>query len=357
MLRFDILAECGSARAGILHTAHGPLETPAFLPVGTQATVKGLTSEDLESAGVQGILVNAYHLWLQPGDDVVRRAGGLHQFMAWNHTIVTDSGGFQVMSLADLVQIEEEGVRLRSHQGGSERLLSPEGAVAIQRALGSDIAMVLDICAPLPSPPDDLVAAAQRTLRWAERAVAARETRDGALFGIVQGGVDLDLRGWCAGELAALPFDGYGIGGLSVGEGRSATWPALEASIAALPVQRPRYLMGVGAPADLAAGISRGVDFFDSVLPTRLGRHGTALTSEGRRNLRARALATETGPLDPNCDCAACTRFSAAYLHYLFRAGNDLGRRLASLHNIRFLTRLVADARRAIVEGRFEGAG
>lgn len=347
------MAECGAARAGVLRTLHGPLETPAFLPVGTQASVKGLTPADLEGARAQGILSNAFHLWLQPGEDLIRRAGGLHQFMRWNRPIVTDSGGFQIMSLADLVQIEEEGIRLTPHRGGEQRFLTPESVVTIQAAMGSDIAMVLDVCTPLPSPAEDVAEATKRTVRWAERQAACHEAQSGALFAIVQGGVDLDLRRWCGRELGSMLFDGYGIGGLSVGEGRDATWPALEASIEPLPPDRPRYLMGVGDPSDLIEGIRRGVDFFDSVLPTRLGRHGTVLVASGRRSLRSGSLAAEPGPIEPGCDCVACTRFSAAYVHHLFRIEDDLGRRLASLHNIRFLTRLVARARAAIMEGRF----
>lgn len=347
------MAECGAARAGVLHTLHGPLETPAFLPVGTQASVKGLTPTDLEAAGARALLSNAYHLWLQPGEDLIQQAGGLHQFMGWSRPIVTDSGGFQIMSLADLVRIEEEGIHLTQHRGGEERFLTPEAVIAIQVALGSDIAMVLDVCTPLPSPGADVAAATKRTVRWAERQAASREVQPGALFAIVQGGVDLDLRRWCGRELGSMPFDGYGIGGLSVGEGRDATWPALEASIEPLPPDRPRYLMGVGDPGDLLEGIRRGVDFFDSVLPTRLGRHGTVLVASGRRNLRAASLAVDSGPIEPDCDCGACTRFSAAYIHHLFRIQDDLGRRLASIHNIRFLTRLVANARQAILNGRF----
>ncbi len=350
------MAECGAARAAVLHTLHGPLETPAFLPVGTQASVKGLTPADLEGAGARGILSNAYHLWLQPGDDLIQRAGGLHEFMGWNRPIVTDSGGFQIMSLADLIRIEEEGVRLQPHRGGEERFLSPESAVAIQAALGSDIAMVLDVCTPLPSPLADLTDATERTVRWAARQAASREVQPGALFAIVQGGVDLDLRRWCARELGSMPFDGYGIGGLSVGEGRDATWPALEASIEPLPPDRPRYLMGVGDPSDLIEAIRRGVDFFDSVLPTRLGRHGTVLVGSGRGNLRSSSTAAESGPIESGCDCVACTRFSAAFVHHLFRIQDDLGRRLASIHNIRFLTRLLVQMRQSIREGRFPPA-
>jgi queuine tRNA-ribosyltransferase len=356
-LQFDIVGQCGAARAGVLHTLHGPLETPAFLPVGTQASVKGLTPSDLEAVGAPGILSNAYHLWLQPGEDLIARAGGLHQFMGWNRPIVTDSGGFQIMSLADLVSIEEEGIRLTPHRGGEQRFLTPESAVAIQAALGSDIAMALDVCLTLPSPRDDVAAAMRQTVRWAERQAACRDIQPGALFAIVQGGVELDLRGQCARELGEMPFDGYGIGGLSVGEGRDATWPGLEASIEPLPPDRPRYLMGVGDPSDLIEGIRRGVDFFDCVLPTRLGRHGTVLVASGRRNLRASALAAEPGPIELGCDCVACMHFSAAYLHHLFRIEDDLGRRLASLHNIRFLTRLVERTRQAILENRFPQAG
>ena len=350
---YELVARSGAARAGLLHTVHGAVETPAFFPVATQATVKGLTVEDLRAAGVPGVLANAYHLWLRPGADEIRRLGGLHEFMGWDRPIITDSGGFQVFSLANLAEIDDDGVTFESHVGGESHRLSPEIAIEIQTALGADVAMVLDVCAPYPCAPEALRAAGEQTVRWAERAAAVRRSAETDLFGIIQGGVDLVLREWCARELAALPFGGFGIGGLSVGEPRAETWPALEVSLGPLPVERARYLMGVGAPDDLIEGISRGVDLFDCVLPTRLGRHGTVLVAGGKLNLGASSLSTNDGPIDPDCDCLACTTFSLAFLHHVTKLGDPLGRRLASMHNVRFLTRLMAAARRAILDGTF----
>jgi len=343
----------GSARAGVLRTAHGEIDTPVFMPVGTQASVKGLMPSDLESARASCILANTYHLWLRPGAELIRRAGGLHAFMGWHHPILTDSGGFQIMSLAHLVEIDEEGAAFCSHLDGSARLLRPEDAMAVQALLGSDIAMVLDVCTRYPSPRALLERAVARTLRWAERCIGIPRSDGQAIFGIVQGGTEPDLRVACAEALAAMPFDGYGIGGLSVGEPRDQTWPAVAAACSALPVDRPRYLMGVGAPVDLMEAIARGVDMFDCVLPTRLGRHGSALVPGGRLDLRKITLARRDGPLDPACDCLACTKFSVGYLHYLTRADADLARVLLSVHNVRFLTRLASAARTAILDGSF----
>jgi queuine tRNA-ribosyltransferase len=352
-LSLSVEAWDGQARAGRLTTPHGTVDTPAFFPVATQATVKGVLPDELRAVGVQGLLANAYHLWQQPGDEVVARAGGLHRFMGWDRAIITDSGGFQVFSLAELREIDEVGVAFVSHRDGRPLDLTPERAVEIQSNLGSDVAMVLDICAPYPCSPADLKAAAERTVRWAQRSVLAPRASGVALFPIVQGGTDPGLREWCARELASLAVDGFGIGGFSVGEPRSQTWPALEAAIGPLPPERPRYLMGVGAPDDLVEGIARGVDVFDCVLPTRLGRHGTVLTPHGRLNLRAHALSGRAEAIDPTCDCLACTTFNVRLLHYLVRAGDPLGMRLASLHNIRALERLVAEARSAVIQGTF----
>ncbi|MSQ24156.1 MAG: tRNA guanosine(34) transglycosylase Tgt [Chloroflexi bacterium] len=352
-VRLEILAHDGTARAGLLHTPHGTIATPAFFPVATQATVKALTIRDLEGVSAPGLLANAFHLWQRPGHVAVQGLGGLHRFMGWNRPIVTDSGGFQVFSLADLADIDEDGVQFRSHLDGSARHLTPELAIEIQQTLGSDVAMVLDICAAYPCPSGELRAAAEQTQRWAERSLRVARDEPTDLFGIIQGGVDLGLRSWCATELGQMPFGGFGIGGLSVGEPRSETWPALEAALGPLPADRTRYLMGVGAPDDLVEGIARGVDLFDCVLPTRLGRHGSVLTRAGKLNLRSRTLASAAGPLDPACDCLACTGFPLAFLHYLARLGDPLGMRLASLHNIRFLTRLVEEARGAILKGQF----
>ncbi len=352
MFELQAVARGSAARAGVLHTAHGTIETPAFMPVGTQASVKGLTPGDLYSVGASCILSNTYHLWLRPGSELIANAGGLHAFMGWEQSILTDSGGFQIFSLAHLVEIDDGGAAFVSHLDGEPRTLSPETAMDVQAMLASDIAMQLDVCAPYPCPPTQLREAADRTNRWAERSLATKRAPGQLVFGIVQGGVDPDLRAECARVQSDLPFDGYGIGGLSVGEPRELTWPALEAVCDSLPETRPRYLMGVGAPSDIVEAISRGVDLFDCVLPTRLGRHGAALTADGQMDLRRAEHAKRDVPLDPSCDCIACTNFEIGYLHHLVRAGEDLGRSLVSLHNIRFLTRLASAARLAILDGR-----
>jgi len=323
------------------------------MPVGTQATVKALTPRDLLSVSARCILANTYHLWLRPGAELIQQAGGLHEFMGWNGPILTDSGGFQVFSLAHLVEVDDGGAAFVSHVDGQPRTLTPELAMDVQARLGSDIAMQLDVCSPYPSGYRELRDAVDRTSRWAERCLAAERAPGQLVFGIVQGGTDPDLRTSSAAALGDLPFDGYGIGGLSVGEPRTETWPALDAACSALPIGRPRYLMGVGAPSDLVDAIARGVDMFDCVLPTRLGRHGAALTVGGQIDLRKAAFARSDEPLDAACDCLACTRFPLGYLHHLVRGDEDLGRSLISLHNVRFLTRLVEDARGAILEGRF----
>lgn len=337
----------------MLHTRHGTIHTPAFMPVGTLASVKGLTPAELEAVGSSALLANAYHLWVGPGADVIRKAGGLHRFMGWKGSILTDSGGFQLLSLGKLTRIEERGARILSPFDQQERMLSPEVAMEIQTQLDSDIAMILDICPPYPCAPDELREATDRTTRWARRALSAPRPEGQAIFGIVQGGIDRALRCRSAQQLADLSFDGYGIGGLSVGEERAKTWPAVETALRWLPPQRPRYLMGVGAPDDILEGIARGIDLFDSVLPTRLGRNGSVFTDRGRLDLHSATLAGRAAPLDAACDCPACVGFPLAYLHHLVRSGQDLGLRLASLHNVRYLTRLAAEARRAIVENRF----
>jgi len=352
---FSLIADSwgAAARAGVLQTSHGPIETPAFMPVGTNAAVRGLTPAELKSSGAQCVLGNTYHLWLRPGSALIQRAGGLHTFMGWDGPILTDSGGFQVLSLRRHCVVDEAGAMFRSHFDGGEWLLTPEIAMEVQAMLGSDIAMVLDVCPPYPCTAHDLRAATGRTLRWARRSIDARHAPGQAVYGIVQGGTDLDLRAEAAAALGDIPFDGYGIGGLSVGERRERTWPALSAAVGNLPDDRPRYLMGVGAPDDLIEGIGRGVDLFDCVLPTRLGRTGTVFTSRGDLDLRHSRFERCDAPIDPDCDCAACASFSLGYLHHLFRAREELAMRLASLHNVRFLVRLVADARVAICEGSY----
>ncbi len=353
--RFTIASQTSDslARAARFLTPHGPIDTPAFMPVGTAATVKGLTPADLQVLRPACILANAYHLWLRPGAGTVRRAGGIHSFMGWPGPVLTDSGGFQLLSLAHLANIHECGAEIRSHLDGELRMLSPERAMAVQASLGSDIAMALDVCPPYPCTPQALVEATERTTRWARRSLEAEHAPGQAVFGIVQGGVDHDLRRASAEAIGALGFDGFGIGGLSVGEERDATWSALETAVAYLPADRPRYLMGVGSPDDMVEAISRGIDLFDCVLPTRLGRNGAVFTRRGRMDLRNAALAARRDPIDPTCDCLACTRFSLGYLHHQVRAREELGLRLASIHNVRFLVRLAAEARQAILEDRF----
>jgi queuine tRNA-ribosyltransferase len=350
---FEIVARAidSRARAGVLRTPHGVIETPAFMPVGTNAAVRGVKPSDLSAIGAECLLANTYHLWLRPGPALIERAGGLHRFMGWDGPILTDSGGFQILSLRQFCLVDESGATFRSHLDGAEHLLAPETAMAVQAALGSDIAMALDVCPPHDAPEHQVEESTARTLRWAERSVVAPHAPGQMVFGIAQGGTDVALRFQAAAALKRLPFDGFAIGGLSVGERREATWPALAASIAGLPDDRPRYLMGVGAPDDVLEGIERGVDLFDCVLPTRLGRTGTVFTPDGDLDLRRPASRLRDGPIDPSCDCAACARFSVAYLHHLIRAGEDLGMRLASLHNIRFLLRLVADARTCMLRG------
>jgi queuine tRNA-ribosyltransferase len=327
------------------------------MPVGTRGTVRTLSSADLEDLGAHVVLGNTYHLMLRPGAEVVAALGGIGGFSAWPGHVLTDSGGYQVFSLDP--KVTDDGAQFRSTYDGSKHLLTPESAVAVQRQLGADIQMVLDVCPPLPSSPEVLRAAVDRTALWAGRALAAhrpgREAGDGqALFGIVQGGDDPALRLESAERTLALGFDGYGIGGFSVGETRERMLPALETTTAALPADRCRYLMGVGDPRGLIEGIALGVDLFDCVLPTRLARHGTVLTTAGRLNLRNAVHATDPGPLDPTCDCPVCGRWSRAYLRHLLQVGEPTARRLATIHNVHWTLRLVARARAAIVAGTFE---
>jgi queuine tRNA-ribosyltransferase len=352
LISFTLERTDGRARAGTLRTPHGDVLTPVFMPVGTQATVKTLTPADLRGAGVGMILGNAYHLLLRPGPETVREAGGLHRFMAWDGPILTDSGGFQVFSLGHLRRISDDEVRFRSHLDGAELVLSPERSVAVQEALGADVIMAFDE----PPPPDADRAhaerATERTHRWLARCLAAQST-DQALFGICQGGMFDDLRHASAAEVAASGTPGCAIGGLSVGEEKAVMWAMLDASLSGLPADKPRYMMGVGSPEDLVEGVRRGVDMFDCVLPTRLGRNGALFTADGRVNIRNARFARHFGPVDPECDCEACTVFTAAYLHHLFKADEILGCRLATLHNVRFLTRLMAAAGQAIAAARY----
>ncbi|GAC1306483.1 MAG: tRNA guanosine(34) transglycosylase Tgt [Acidimicrobiales bacterium] len=348
-LRFQVTATDGGARAGIVATERGTYRTPLFMPVGTRGAVRTLSSADLESLGVEVILANTYHLMLRPGADLVERMGGIHEFAAWGGHVLTDSGGFQVFSLEP--RVDDDGVTFRSTYDGTTHRLTPELAVAVQHQIGADIQMALDVCPPLPSPPAVIRLALDRTLQWAERARAAHRRTDQALFGIVQGGTDPDLRAESARRTAAIGFDGYGIGGLSVGEPRAEMLPALAAATAELPVHQPRYLMGVGDPIALVEAVALGVDQFDCVLPTRLGRHGTVLTSAGRMQLRRAANARDEGPLDPTCRCPVCARWSRAYLRHLIMVNEPLAPRLVTVHNLAWTLNLMDRIRAAIVSG------
>jgi queuine tRNA-ribosyltransferase len=353
---FELLAEEGGARRGRLHTAHGAIDTPAFMPVGTQATVKALTPDEVRELGAQVLLANTYHLALRPGAERIARLGGLHRFMGWEGAILTDSGGFQVFSLDHLVKVGDDGATFRSHLDGSEQAFTPESVMAIQRQLGSDIAMAFD--QPVSWPATDATGrvAMERTHRWAERCLTAEAAPGQLRFGIVQGAFDDELRRESAVVLGKLPFDGFGVGGLSLGEPKTITYRLLSLQTAILPRDRPRYLMGVGTPADLVEAIARGIDMFDCVLPTRIARNGSILTRGGRINLRNRRFIEDAGPPDEGCDCYTCQRFSRAYLRHLFMAGEILGHRLASIHNLRLLVRLVAQIREKIGTGGLEQA-
>lgn len=352
---FVVLAEDAAtpARTGKFTTAHGTVTTPVFMPVGTRGTVKALSPDDLHSAGAEIILGNTYHLYLRPGSDLIAQAGGLHDFMAWQHPILTDSGGFQVFSLGHLRDLDEDGVTFRSHIDGSSHRFTPESVVAIEEEIGADIAMVLDECTPYPATEAEARISFERTTRWAERSLRKHCRPDQSLFGIVQGGMHPRLRLESASQLAALDFPGYGIGGLSVGEPKEVFHDMMAVSAAALPSAKPRYVMGVGAPEDLLAAVSNGIDMFDSVLPTRLGRNGGLFTRSGRINIRNARFRDDWGPIDPACDCSTCRTFSLAYLHHLFRCEELLAYRLASLHNVRWLIRLVEEMRAAIEQGSF----
>ncbi|MFN0092154.1 MAG: tRNA guanosine(34) transglycosylase Tgt [Acidimicrobiales bacterium] len=355
-MRIEIEARDGAARAGVVHTERGRFATPAFMPVGTRGAVRGLDSLDLAALGFEVVLANTYHLMLRPGAELVARRGGLHGFMAWDGHLLTDSGGFQVFSLAP--QLNEDGVRFSSVYDGSHHHLSPESAVTIQAQLGADIQMALDVCPALPAPRQQVAEAMARTHRWAARARTAwlaepQRPPHQAQFGIVQGGVEADLRTESAQALTALGFDGYGIGGLSVGEPREQMLPALAAAAAELPADKPRYLMGVGDPIGLIEGVAHGVDLFDCVLPTRLARHGTVLTSQGRLNLRNARYAEDDSPLDPDCLGPVSGRYSRAYLRHLLSVKELAAARLITLHNLWWLRRLLERARAATQAGSF----
>jgi queuine tRNA-ribosyltransferase len=346
---FRTEATDGKARAGWVETARGGFPTPCFMPVGSRGVVRLLSAADLRALGAQVVLANTYHLMLRPGAEAVAALGGLHRFSGWDGHFLTDSGGYQVMSLP--CSVDDDGATFRSSYDGSVQRLTPEGAVAVQEALGADIQMVLDVCTELPAPRGALEQAGQRTLDWARRASGARSRTDQLLFGIVQGGTEVDLRAEYSRELTGIGFDGYAVGGLSVGEAPSAMLEALEASTGELPADRPRYLMGVGDPAAVLAAIELGVDMLDCVLPTRLGRHGTALTSGGRLSVHAARFAKDQGPLDARCGCGVCAQHSRAYLRHLFNVKEPSAGRLVSLHNLAWLFELVGRARHAVFDG------
>ncbi|WP_342007981.1 tRNA guanosine(34) transglycosylase Tgt [Bacillus sp. YBsi01] len=354
-IRYELIKECKQtgARLGRVHTPHGSFETPVFMPVGTLATVKTMSPDELKSMDAGIILSNTYHLWLRPGQDIVKEAGGLHQFMNWDRAILTDSGGFQVFSLSKFRNIEEEGVHFRNHLNGDKLFLSPEKAMEIQNALGSDIMMAFDECPPYPAEYDYMKRSVERTSRWAERCLEAHGRSDEqGLFGIVQGGEYEDLRTQSAKDLVSLDFPGYAIGGLSVGEPKHVMNRVLEFTTPLLPKDKPRYLMGVGSPDALIDGAIRGVDMFDCVLPTRIARNGTVFTNEGRLNMKNAKYERDFRPIDEECSCHTCKNYSRAYIRHLIRCNETFGIRLTTYHNLHFLLHLMEQVRQAIREDR-----
>ena len=349
---FETVATDGAARAGVATTARGAYETPLFMPVGTRGAIKYLSAEDYARVGARIVLGNTYHLMMRPGAETVAHFGGLGRFAGWDGLTLTDSGGFQVFSLEP--RVDDDGVTFRSTYDGSLHRFTPEQAVDVQQLLGADIQMVLDVCPPLPSPPEVIRSAVERTSAWAALARRRHTRSDQSLFGIVQGGTSEAMRAESAERTVALGFDGYGIGGLSVGETRAEMVPALAAAIAHLPADRPRYLMGVGDPASLVEAVGLGVDQFDCVMQTRLGRHGTALTGAGRLNLKRNEFALSDDPIDPACPCPVCTRHSRGYLRHLFKVGEPTASRLVSVHNVAWTIDLMAQMRAAIVAGTFD---
>lgn len=354
-IKFELIKTCKQtgARLGKLHTPHGEIQTPIFMPVGTQATVKAMTPEELKDMNAQIILSNTYHLYMRPGHDIVKNAGGLHKFMNWDRPILTDSGGFQVFSLGPLRKITEEGVEFRSHLDGSKHFISPEKAIEIENALGADIIMAFDECAPYPADREYVKNSLERTTRWAQRCKEAHgNTEMQALFGIVQGGMYKDLREQSAREITEIGFPGYAIGGLSVGEPKPLMYEVLEYTTPLLPKDKPRYLMGVGSPDDLIEGVLRGIDMFDCVLPTRIARNGTALTSRGKVVARNAIYSEDFTPLDPECDCYTCRNYTKAYIRHLVKCNEILASRLLTYHNLHFLIKLMENVRDAIQNDR-----
>lgn len=352
-LKYTLLKQDGEARLGTVETTHGTIQTPIFMPVGTQATVKAMTPRELNEVGSQIILSNTYHLYLRPGNKLVAEAGGLHKFMNWDKPILTDSGGFQVFSLAKLRDISEDGVVFRSHIDGSKHFFTPEKVMEIEQDLGSDIAMQFDVCSPYPAPREQIIAALEKTTRWAKRCKAAHTREDQALFGIVQGGLYNDLRIQHAKELIELDFPGYGIGGLSVGEPKPLMYDCLDHLMPYMPKDKPRYLMGVGSPDCLVEGVARGVDMFDCVLPTRIARNGTVFTRQGKLVVRNAQYAHDFRPIEEGCTCYACQNFSRAYIRHLIKADEILGLRLTTIHNLHFLLHLMEEIRENIAAGTF----
>lgn len=350
-VQINVEATCGTARAGVASTARGDYQTPCFMPVGTRGAIKYLSAEDYRAVGARIVLGNTYHLMLRPGAEVVERFGGLGRFAGWDGLTLTDSGGFQVFSLDP--DVDDDGVTFRSTYDGSLHRFTPEKAVDVQQRLGADIQMALDVCPPLPSAAPVIEEALRRTGEWAERARAAHRRDDQSLFGIVQGGIDPELRRRSAAQISAMEFDGYGIGGLSVGETREEMLPALAAALEKLPADRPRYLMGVGDPASLVEAVNLGVDQFDCVMQTRLGRHGTALTRAGRLNIKRAEFALSDEPIDASCGCPVCSRHSRGYLRHLFQVGEPTASRLVSLHNVSWTISLMAEMRARILAGTF----
>ncbi|NBD96071.1 MAG: tRNA guanosine(34) transglycosylase Tgt [Gammaproteobacteria bacterium] len=354
-MEFELLQDDGGARRGRLTFGRGSVETPAFMPVGTYGTVKAMTPEELREIGAEIILSNTFHLMLRPGTEIIAAHGDLHDFMGWDGPILTDSGGFQVFSLAELRKMDEDGVTFASPVDGSKVFLGPEESMAVQRALGSDIVMIFDECTPYPATEEQARESMERSLRWAQRSRHAHGDNPSALFGIVQGGMYPALRARSAEGLLEIGFDGYAIGGLSVGESEPERDRILETTCPLLPADRPRYLMGVGRPEDLVAGVARGIDMFDCVMPTRNARNGHLFTSRGVVKIRNARHAKDTGPVDPDCDCYTCKRFSRAYLKHLNKCNEILGHRLATIHNLRYYQSLMAQLRAAIEAGDFQG--
>jgi len=354
MGNFDLLAQNGAARRGSLQLAHGTVQTPTFMPVGTAATVKGLTPRDLREIKSQIILANTYHLWMRPGRETIVAAGGLHHFMQWPGPILTDSGGFQVFSLESRRKLEREGVTFSSHIDGSVHTFTPENVIEFQEALGVDIAMVLDVCVKLPAEKKQLEASVELTTHWAQRSKAAHKREETLVFAIMQGGLDESLRERSAREIVELDFPGYAIGGLSVGETREELYTFARYSAALLPVEKPRYLMGVGTVRDLIMAVDCGIDMFDCVYPTRCGRNGRAITRRGNLNIKNAEFTRDFAPVDTRCPCMVCTTFSRAYLSHLFRASEMLGPQLLSYHNVYVLNELMEEARQAIADQRWE---